>query len=198
MAQSNPKRRKRPRSFRRMTKKIRRRIQQVVSETAKEKGVRLTSALVIRDEVTDKLLVTYSARSGPACNPGIPKGGVERGESAEQAALRETRQEVGIHGKGLRIVGYGGTAKVACLRPKNGCTVKRYIIFYAVYRGPPDLTINPNEIASAGWFDLDESAEIFNQLTALRPSKARLLFRILEMYARKIGRPEWTAPEIAV
>lgn len=198
MANGKPKLRKRPRSFRRMTKKIRRRIQQVVSESSKEKGVRLTSATVIRDEATGKLLVTYSARSGPISNPGIPKGGIERRETAEQAALRETRQEVGLEGKGLRIVGYGGTGKVSCLRPKNGCNVKRYIIFYAVFRGELKLKINPNEIASAGLFDLDEAAEIFSGLIAHRPSKAKLLFRILEMYARKIGRPEWRAPEIIV
>lgn len=80
----------------------------------------------------------------------IPGGGVNRGESLESAAIRETREEVGI-------------------LPMNPITIGTYIhekehkhdsvtIFYAKTQNP-EFIIDPVEIEEARWMSFDEVPE---------------------------------------
>ena len=183
--------RKPRRRFERMTKKVRRRIQRIVRTVIREKKLRVTVALVIRYKKTDMMLVIKSAHTEAGGNPGLVKGGVEINETVIEAAYREAQEEVGIARRHLKVVGYGGTGRVRSLRSKHGFTEKKYIILLVEYDGPIAVRINENEIYWAGWMRLDDAAQLFHQLQESRPSKAALLFRVLKMFALKVGLPKW-------
>jgi len=97
--------------------------------------------LVVRD---GKVLLTRRSimpRSGYWAFPG---GFVERGETIEQAALRETREEVGLEAQITGIVG----------RPYSMVEAGRVVIaFRGIATGEPQAL---SEVAEVGWFAPEE------------------------------------------
>lgn len=81
----------------------------------------------------------------------LPKGLIEKGESSEEAALREIEEETGIRGKivdELGEVSYWFKLK----DEKYFKTVKYYLVEYL------EGSINPDfEVDSAEWFKIDEA-----------------------------------------
>lgn len=75
---------------------------------------------------------------------GFPKGHMEPGETEEETALREIREEAGLN---VRLIpGYRETVEYPL--PKKPGTMKRVVYFLAEYENQP-LVPQPEEIMSA-------------------------------------------------
>jgi 8-oxo-dGTP pyrophosphatase MutT (NUDIX family) len=81
----------------------------------------------------------------------LPKGTIKRGESAADAALRETREEAGVRGK---VVGRAGTARYG-----NGRGLVRIEYFLIAFRGP---SAGPHEERRVEWHSIDEALEMLS------------------------------------
>jgi 8-oxo-dGTP pyrophosphatase MutT (NUDIX family) len=96
------------------------------------------AACLIRDDAGRILLVQQTYRTSPIWLP--PGGWVDRGETPQQAARREAREEVGLHvtiGRPLAIGG-GGYGELT-------------VLFEAEIVGEPSLTLS-DEIERADFF----------------------------------------------
>ncbi len=86
---------------------------------------------------------------------GFPKGHREAGESPEETALREVREEVG-----LRVALLPGFhAQDEYLLPKKKDTRKRVDFFLAEYSDQP-IRAQESELKSAGLFSFDEALRL--------------------------------------
>ena len=83
---------------------------------------------------------TMRAHPGQVAFPG---GKIDPGESAEEAALREAWEELGIHQRDVTVI---GTSDV--YRTGSGYAVTPVIAVV-----PPDIDLNPNPTEVAAWFE---------------------------------------------
>ncbi len=68
-----------------------------------KRGVlRVGASSIIFDESREKVLLTKRTDNGRWCLPG---GGMDPGESVEEACVREAYEETGLHVKVTRLVG---------------------------------------------------------------------------------------------
>jgi ADP-ribose pyrophosphatase len=84
----------------------------------------------------------------------IPSGGVEDGESLEQAAARELREETGLVAGSLRLL-------MKCYA-SYGCSNQQFVIFLAEDLHPADdgKGHDPNEVISWRWFSREEIVQM--------------------------------------
>lgn len=78
------------------------------TERQADSGVRRAAILLILSEFKGRLEVLFEVRSAFISQPGevaFPGGKIEVGERAEEAALRECQEELGIPPKALEILG---------------------------------------------------------------------------------------------
>jgi len=78
----------------------------------------------------------------------IPGGGVDKGETREEAAQREVKEETGIHIKNLKYI-----MTYHSKRHFMRSTVYCFAAEAATTNIEPE---DPGEIQSVGWFDLDD------------------------------------------
>lgn len=82
----------------------------------------------------------------------IPSGGVDEGETLEQAAARELEEETGYRANSLRRI-------VDCYA-SYGCSDQRFVIFLADDVQSSPRPFDNNEVISAKWFTRDEVVEM--------------------------------------
>jgi 8-oxo-dGTP pyrophosphatase MutT (NUDIX family) len=81
----------------------------------------------------------------------LPKGHIEPGESAEQAAVREVAEETGITG---RIIGRLGTIDFWFMA--DGRRVHKTVHHYLLRAEAGELSDEDVEVAAVAWVPLDE------------------------------------------
>lgn len=83
----------------------------------------------------------------------LPKGHIEAGETAEQAAVREVAEETGISG---RIVGTLGTIDFWFMA--DGRRIHKTVHHYLLRAEGGELSDEDVEVAAVAWVPLDEIA----------------------------------------
>ena len=107
---------------------------------------------------------------------GLPKGHIEAGESAEQAALREVSEECGIALDLLAVVGRLPSSEYV-YRRGGRLTFKLVEHFLLIAPANTDVTPQAGEIDEAEWLSIDEAgarASFADTRTALAAARTAL------------------------
>jgi 8-oxo-dGTP pyrophosphatase MutT (NUDIX family) len=83
---------------------------------------------------------------------GLPKGHPERGETAEQAAAREVREEAGVSGELVDSLG-----EVTYSYERGGRTIRKRVAFFLFEYRSGDIEDHDHEIEEARWMPLAEA-----------------------------------------
>jgi 8-oxo-dGTP pyrophosphatase MutT (NUDIX family) len=94
--------------------------------------IRQAGSIVVRLDAREPQVLLVTARRNPR-NWIFPKGHIEKGESPEQAALRETREEAGIS---ARLIGPAGILEYGFLGAK--ARVEYFLVLFTREAGPPE------------------------------------------------------------
>ncbi len=84
---------------------------------------------------------------------GLPKGHPDPGETAEQAARREVREETGVAAELIEPLG-----EVAYTYERKGRRIDKRVAFFLFEYRYGDLADHDHEIEDARWMSLDEAA----------------------------------------
>lgn len=121
--------------------------------------------------------IRYVLVCSPEGNYGFPKGHAEPGETLEETALREIREEVGLR---VRLLP-GFHREDEYPLPKKLETRKHVDFFLAEYADQP-VRAQESELRGAGLHSLDEA------LRLLRHESWRRILREADAYLRKTDR----------
>lgn len=118
------------------------------------------AASVIVDDDGRVLLVhhTYGA-----LNWELPGGGGELNESAQETAVREAREEVGVPLEDLRLTGVYWEPGWG-----DGAGLHHFVFRATVAPGSEPSAADPNEISECGWFALDRLPRPLSDFTVRR------------------------------
>jgi 8-oxo-dGTP pyrophosphatase MutT (NUDIX family) len=94
--------------------------------------IRQAGCIVVRLDGKEPQVLLVTAKRN-AKNWIFPKGHIEKGETPEAAALRETREEAGVAGK---LIGPAGVLEYGFLGAK--ARVEYFLVQYAREAGPPE------------------------------------------------------------
>lgn len=83
---------------------------------------------------------------------GLPKGAIESGESAESAAVREVREETGLH---ARIE--HGLGEIRYLYVWEGVRVRKTVHFFLMRATGGNVRDHDEEMEDVRWFALDDA-----------------------------------------
>lgn len=83
---------------------------------------------------------------------GLPKGRPDEGESGEQAAVREVREEAGIE---VRVIDRLGDVRYWYRR--KGTRIHKTVTFYLCEYLGGDVADHDHEVDDARWIDLEEA-----------------------------------------
>jgi 8-oxo-dGTP pyrophosphatase MutT (NUDIX family) len=121
--------------------------------------IQQSGAIVVRLDADEPQVLLVTAKRNPK-RWIFPKGHIERGETAEEAALREAREEAGVVGK---TIGPAGALEYHFLGA--GFRVEYYLAVLKREAGPPEKG------RTRAWCSLDEA------LRRLRFKNTRKLLR---------------------
>lgn len=88
---------------------------------------------------------------------GLPKGGVESGETLPQTALREVAEETGLEGevdRELGSIGYSFYSREASSR------IHKTVHYYLMHATGGDTARHDNEVSEARWVGLTEALRL--------------------------------------
>ncbi len=112
----------------------------------------------------------------------IPKGLINKGESKEETAIREVREEGGVEGE---IVDFIDSVQYWYVWPdETGEKVKRHktVYYYLLRYKGGDPSQHDFEVDDARWFDIDEAIKIVKY-----PSDRKILKKAAEMIGKIEG-----------
>lgn len=84
---------------------------------------------------------------------GLPKGHPEAGETAEQAAIREVREETGVSAELIEPLG-----EVEYTYERRGRRIAKRVAFFLFEYRSGDLADHDHEIEDARWMRLEDAA----------------------------------------
>lgn len=132
--------------------------------------------VVLRDRPDSSVEVVICGRRGPTLW-ALPKGTPNPGETGEQTALREVREETGLE---VEPVGKVGEVHYSYDRPQDGATVRKTVHFYLMRPVGGDTAAHDPEFDTVEWV---ETAEALRRLTYL--NEARILEAAVAMAAHE-------------
>jgi 8-oxo-dGTP pyrophosphatase MutT (NUDIX family) len=94
--------------------------------------IRQAGSIVIRTDGSEPQVLLVTAKRNPR-NWIFPKGHIEKGESSEAAALRETKEEAGVVGD---VIGPAGVLEYGFLGAK--ARVEYFLLEFKREAGPPE------------------------------------------------------------
>ena len=94
--------------------------------------IRQAGSIVVRLDTKEPQVLLVTAKRNPR-NWIFPKGHIEKGESPEQAALRETREEAGVSAS---LIGPAGILEYGFLGAK--ARVEYFLVLFTREAGPPE------------------------------------------------------------
>ena len=109
--------------------------------------IRQAGSIVVRLDGKEPQVLLVTARRNPK-NWIFPKGHIEKGETPEEAAVRETREEAGVVGK---LIGPAGVLEYGFLGAK--ARVEYYLVEFKKEAGRPE------DGRQKTWCRLDEALE---------------------------------------
>ena len=112
--------------------------------------IRQSGAIVVRLDGKAPRVLLVTARRNPD-NWIFPKGHIEKGESSEAAALRETREEAGVLGK---LLGPAGVLEYGFLGAS--ARVEYFLVQFIREDGPPEAG------RQRTWCGLDDALKRLN------------------------------------
>jgi len=122
---------------------------------AKEGQVRLGCSAIILDETKTKILLTERADNKQWC---LPSGGVDSGETVEEACIREAYEETGLNIRVTRLVGvYSDPNRMVEYTDGNKAHVIAMSFEAEIIGGELGLS---DETTDFGYFTLEEMEEL--------------------------------------
>jgi 8-oxo-dGTP pyrophosphatase MutT (NUDIX family) len=112
---------------------------------------RSAGGVVVRGEETLVIVPTRRAADGSRVL-GLPKGHVDPGESAPQAAAREVREEGGVEAELVQELG-----EVRYWYRRQGRAVPKSVVFYLFRYIAGDPEDHDEEVEEARWMELREA-----------------------------------------
>jgi 8-oxo-dGTP pyrophosphatase MutT (NUDIX family) len=94
--------------------------------------IRQAGSIVVRTDGKEPQVLLVTAKRNPK-NWIFPKGHIEKGETPEAAALRETKEEAGVVGK---LIGPAGSLEYGFLGAK--ARVEYFLVQFKREAGPPE------------------------------------------------------------
>jgi 8-oxo-dGTP pyrophosphatase MutT (NUDIX family) len=124
----------------------------------------------------DETVVIVPRKPGPAGQRtlALPKGHPDDGETLQQAATREVREETGVEGELIELLG----DVEYWYRRKNGRTRPKKVTFYLFEYRSGDVADHDHEVEQALWMPLEEAR---SALTF--PGERKIVERALELRA---------------
>lgn len=117
--------------------------------------LRLGCSAILFDEARAQVFLTQRADNGMWCLPG---GGVESGESVEEAVLRELWEETGLRGRVTRFLGvYSDPNRLIIYPDGNKAHIVALSFEVEVLEGEPGLS---NETTAFGFFTLAQAGQM--------------------------------------
>lgn len=102
----------------------------------------------------DKVLITRHSQNH---HWGFPKGWIEQGQTIEEAAIREVREEGGVEAEIIDKVGH--TKYTYIWEREKVFKVVTYFLMKYISGDPKD---HDWEMEDAGWFDVEEALKILS------------------------------------
>ena len=112
--------------------------------------IRQAGSIVVRTDGKEPQVLLVTAKRNRK-NWIFPKGHIERGETPEEAALRETKEEAGVVGK---LIGPAGVLEYGFLGAK--ARVEYFLVRFKREAGPPE------DGRERTWCRLEEALERLN------------------------------------
>jgi len=115
---------------------------------------RSAGGVVVRDDDRHVLVIVPTRRAADGkkvlC---LPKGHLDPGETARQAALREVREETGVQAEFL-----GDLGEVRYWYRRDGRSVPKSVVFYLFRYLSGDTADHDDEVEEVRWIGLPEAA----------------------------------------